>query len=80
MNHYQKLACLGFRLIGIAYFIYSFFWAVFGVLRLFSQNNSPEDNGSGVVFWSSIFDFGFSITLYLLGKSLGKFIGKNLDD
>ena len=79
MNHYQKLACLVFRLIGIAYFIYSFFWLVYGVLRLFSQNNSPEDNGNGVVFWTSVFNFSFSIALFLLSKILGKFVAKDLE-
>ena len=64
MNHYRKLSCLEFRFVGIAYFIYSFFWSMFGILRLLSQNNSPEDNGGGVVFWSSVFNFGLSIALF----------------
>lgn len=80
MNHYQKLSCLGFRLVGIAYFIYGFFWLVFGILRLLSKNNSPEDNGSGVVFWSTVVNFGFSSVIFLLGKPLGKFIGRDLEN
>ncbi len=64
MNQYQKIACLGFRLVGSTYFVYSVFWTIFGVLRFLSHTDSLEDNGSGVVFWTSIFNFSFSMVLF----------------
>jgi hypothetical protein len=77
MNHYQKLAALGFRLIGIVIFGLGVMWFIFWGLRLFSQNDSPAENQSGVVFWSAVFYTGFGVALFLLSRLFGKFIGKD---
>lgn len=77
MNHYQKLAGLGFRLIGVILFGFGVMSFVFWSLRLFSQNDSPAENQTGVVFWSAVFYAVFGVALFLLSKPFGKFIGKD---
>jgi hypothetical protein len=77
MNHYQKLAGLGFRLIGIVLSGLGVMWFIFWALRLFSQNDSPAENQSGAVFWSAVFYTLFGVALFLLSKPLGKFIARD---
>ncbi|MDQ3798788.1 MAG: hypothetical protein M3384_05005 [Acidobacteriota bacterium] len=76
MNHYQKLAGLGFRLIGMIIFGLGIMWFIFWALRLFSQNDSAE-NQSGVAFWSAVFYTLFGVVLFLLSKPFGKFIARD---
>lgn len=78
MNHYQKLASLGFRLIGMIIFGLGMMWFIFWGLRLFSQNDSAAENQSGVVFWSAVFYTLFGVALFLLSQPFGKFIARDL--
>jgi len=80
MSHYQKLACLGVRLISLITFLIGILWIAFGTLGLLSPNNSPDANPGNTVLWAGLIYIVAAVAAYFLAKPAGRFLGRNLDN
>ena len=81
MNHYSKLSVMIIRLVGVLSFLVGFMGLVYGVLAgtLLSTNNPEYTLRSARLVSAGIFIL-VGVIVYLLGKPIGRIVGRGIGE